>query len=132
MSMTFDKKNTGNSETGGQPPADRAKPRDASSLNIHDLGIDVDVAAEEFVELDAPDDVDRGIERLIRSAGVTPPKRATPSASVTPISAAGMPEAANGQSTEQAVSAMPSPAIKVTDPEIAEQVEIADASSRIR
>ncbi|MEO0961883.1 MAG: ATPase, T2SS/T4P/T4SS family [Pseudomonadota bacterium] len=132
MSMTFDKKNTGDSETGGQPPADRAKPRDASSLNIHDLGIDVDVAAEEFVELDAPDDVDRGIERLIRSAGVTPPKRATPSASVTPISAAGMPETNTGGSPEQSLSAVPSPAIKVTDPEIAAQVEIADASSRIR
>lgn len=132
MSMTFDKKNTGNSEAGGQPPVDQAKPRDASSLNIHDLGIDVDVPAEEFVELDTPDDVDRGIERLIRSAGVTQAKRPTPSAVVTPIGAAGMPETSGEQSATQPGSALRSPAIKVTDPDIAEQVEIADASSRIR
>lgn len=128
MSMTFDKddntvgENGISGPAGGKPPVDAAKPRDASTLNIHDLGIDTEVGDKEFIEEPA-DDVDRGIERLIRSAGVTPPKRPTPPASVTPISAAKpstTPTATEGRSSS----------IKVTDAALAEEVEIADASSR--
>jgi len=121
MSMTFDKNKTGNSNVDGQPPADARKPADASALNIHDLGIDTEVSAEEFVEADAPDEVDLGIERLIRSAGVSPQKAGTPAANVTPISAA------SGAGISRTA-----PAIRANDPAIAEQVDIADATSRLR
>lgn len=121
MSMTFDKNKTGNSNVDGQPPADARKPADASALNIHDLGIDTEVSAEEFVEADAPDEVDLGIERLIRSAGVSPQKTGTPAANVTPISA-----------VPGADVSRTAPAIRANDPAIAEQVDIADATSRLR
>jgi len=121
MSMTFDKNKTGNSNIEGQAPADRKKPRDVSALNIHDLGIDTDVGAEEFVEADAPDEVDLGIERLIQSAGVSPQKAGAPAANVTPINAASAPDVVRAGG-----------AIRANDPAIAEQVEIADATSRLR
>jgi len=104
-----------NADAAVSTPGDVAKPRDAAALNIHDLGIDTDVSDEEFAE-EAPDDVDLGIERLIRSAGIA---SGSP-ANVTPIDAL-RPD--SGQS---------SPAINVTDPAIAEQVDIADATSRVR
>ncbi len=121
MSMTFDKNKADNTNTGEQTPADIKKPRDASTLNIHDLGIDTEIGAEEFVEADAPDEVDLGIERLIRSAGVSPQKTETPVANVTPLNAASGP----------GVSRI-APAIRANDPDIVEQVEIADSTSRVR
>lgn len=135
--MTFGKNDGGDKGAGSEDgksaaPVDAVKPRDAASLNIHELGIDLDSSEDGFAEHDAPDEVDRGIERLIRSAGVTPPRRATPviaepadtgtpvAASVTPISAA-RPDATR----------RPGASIKVTDAAIADEVEKADNSGRM-
>ena len=121
VSMTFDKNSKDSGASGNRPPADPAKPKDASSLNIHDLGIDTEIGTEEFAEAEMLDDVDMGIERLIRSAGVTPQTRPTPPASVTPITAA-----------SKSGTSRSGPSISVNDPGIAEQVDIADATSRTR
>ncbi|MGD1933519.1 MAG: GspE/PulE family protein [Candidatus Phaeomarinobacter sp.] len=118
--MTFGKDSKEDKSDRRSLSADPAKPKDASTLNIHDLGIDTEVGTEEFAETEVLDDVDLGIERLIRSAGVTPPKHPTPPASVTPISVATRTETSRS-----------TPSISVNDPEIAEQVEIADAVSRM-
>ncbi|WP_422006435.1 GspE/PulE family protein [Pyruvatibacter mobilis] len=142
MNMTFGRNKNGKSgadkpdtaapgdSTAEAAGPDATAPRDAAkpTLNIHDLGLDLEGEADGFAEQDSPDEVDLGIERLIRSAGAAPKRGAQPAdiagASVTPISAA-RPAAARPEGAGRA-----GPTLKVTDAAIAEEVAKADNSGR--
>ncbi len=142
MGMTFDKKDMNKRAANG----------DASSLNIEDLGIDTEVSDEEFVEPEATDEVERGIQRLIRSAGGAFKRTISP-APVTPVApAADIPAtvsvspkpATSEPAPQQAATPEPAtlqpataapvivPPFKAGDMSVVDTVEFADAAPRPR
>lgn len=121
--------NSGSKDDKTQDGAPR-RPRDVTALSIEDLGIDTEISDQEFAEFDTPDDVDTGIERLIRTAGVTPPRRAqTPApANVTPISAV----VSTGATSTPASNAPDIKPLRASDMSLVEHVDLADAGTSAR